>query len=53
MGQISKSDLAMSLDTVLLYMSKMEARALGSLDDGERHLWVSLGAYLSYVTLGH
>jgi hypothetical protein len=25
MGQISKSDLAMSLDTVVLYMSKVEA----------------------------
>jgi hypothetical protein len=45
MGQISKSDLAMMLDTVLLYMDKVEARALNALDDGERRLWVSLGAY--------
>ena len=45
MGQISKSDLAMSLDTVLLYMSKVEARVRGAMDDGERRLWVSVGAY--------
>ena len=45
MGQISKSDLAMSLDTVLVYMSKVEARVRGAMDDEERRLWVSVGAY--------
>jgi hypothetical protein len=32
MGQISKSDLAMSVDTVVLYMEKVEARALQAVD---------------------
>jgi hypothetical protein len=45
MGQISKSDLAMSMDTVVLYMSKVEARVRGALDARERRLWVSVGAY--------
>ena len=51
MGQISKSDLAMSVDTVVLYMDKIEARALQSVDPKTQRLWVSVGAYslLCYV----
>jgi hypothetical protein len=45
MGQISKSDLAMSRDTIILYLHKVEARALGAEDAKERRLWVSVGAY--------
>ena len=32
-------------DTVLVYMTKVEARVQGTLDGGERRLWVSVGAY--------
>jgi hypothetical protein len=51
MGQISKSDLAMSVDTIVLYLTKVEARALRESEQPKRRLWVSLGAYslLYYV----
>jgi hypothetical protein len=44
MGQVSKSDLAMSIDTVVMYMDKVEARALQSVDPKVQRLRVSVGA---------
>jgi hypothetical protein len=51
MGQISKSNLAMSVDTVDLYMEKVKERASKAMDPKMRRLWVLVGAYslLCYV----
>jgi hypothetical protein len=51
MGQISKSDLAMSVDTIVLYLTKVEDRALRETEAIKRQMWVSVGVYsmLCYV----